>query len=56
VIGRVDALAAAAPDAFRDAAASPDVASLGRALPSRLVDLVAERVKRCREVLRVRRP
>lgn len=51
VIERVTALAAAAPDAFRDAAASPDVASLERTLPSRLVDLVADRVARCRDVL-----
>jgi serine/threonine-protein kinase HipA len=52
VIERVDALAAAAPDALRDAAASPDVASLRRPLSARLVDLVAERVGRCRDILR----
>jgi hypothetical protein len=52
VIERVDALAVATADAFRDAAASPDVASLGRPLPARLIDLVAERVERCRDLLR----
>jgi serine/threonine-protein kinase HipA len=52
VLERLDTLAASAPDAFRDAAASPDVTALERPLPSRLVDLVADRVERCRAILR----
>jgi serine/threonine-protein kinase HipA len=43
-IGRVPELAERAPDAFRDAADEPDVVALGRPLPSRLVDLVRDRV------------
>jgi serine/threonine-protein kinase HipA len=55
---RVADLAARAPDAFADAAQAPDVTALKRELPYRLVDLVAERVSRCRVLLRVpaRRP
>jgi serine/threonine-protein kinase HipA len=49
---RVDALALRAPDAFADAASTNDVAALGRELPARLVDLIANRVERCRAVLR----
>ena len=49
---RVDALAARAPDAFADAASADEVLNLGRKLPTRLVDLVADRVARCRELLR----
>jgi serine/threonine-protein kinase HipA len=48
---RVVALAARAPDAFADAASAPAVRSLDRPLPERLVDLVAERVRRCVAVL-----
>lgn len=44
---RVRELAAAAPDAFADAAATAQVVALGRPTPARLVDLVAERSRRC---------
>jgi len=40
-------LAERAPDALRDAAAHPQVASLGRALTARLVDRIATRSRRC---------
>lgn len=46
-LGRVVGLAERAPDALSDSASAPDVAALGRALPARLVDLVADRVRRC---------
>lgn len=45
-LDRVRALARTAPEAFAEAARSPDVASLRRGLPSRLVDLVAARCAR----------
>lgn len=48
---RVRALATRAPDAFADAARSPDSAALGRRLPGRLVDLVADRSARCLQIL-----
>ena len=44
---RVRELAARAPDAFAEAAASPEVSELNRELAVRLVDLVSERVARC---------
>ncbi len=44
---RVRELAAAAPDAFADAAATAQVVALGRPTPARLVDLAAERSRRC---------
>jgi serine/threonine-protein kinase HipA len=50
-VQRVDALAAQAPDAFADAASTDDVSGLARDLPGRLVDLVADRVARCRALL-----
>ena len=37
-----------APDAFADTAKTPEVIALGRDLPARLTDLVAERAARCR--------
>ncbi len=40
-------LARRAPEAFAESAAAPEVVALGRPLPARLVDLVADRVKRC---------
>jgi len=46
-IDRVLAHAQRAPDAFAEAAASPEVAALKRPMPTRLVDLVAERVAHC---------
>jgi len=48
---RARELAAAAPDAFAAAAATPDVVALERALPQRLVELVAERAARCAALL-----
>jgi hypothetical protein len=40
-------LAEAAPDAISAAAAEPDVRALGRPFPGKLVDLIAERARRC---------
>jgi serine/threonine-protein kinase HipA len=51
VVARVEELARHAPDALSDAAAAPEVHALDRRLPSRLVDLVSRRVKRCAAVL-----
>jgi len=51
VTDRIVHLALAAPDAFADAASQPDVTSLARPLPQRLVDLVADRAKRCLAIL-----
>jgi len=48
---RLFELARRAPDAFAEAAADPDVATLNRPLPDRLVSLVADRVKRCLAIL-----
>jgi serine/threonine-protein kinase HipA len=48
---RVVALALRAPDAFSDAASAAEVADLHRPLPPRLIDLVADRVKRCLAIL-----
>lgn len=51
VLERVVRLATIAPDAFSDAASDEDVVALDRPLPQRLVDLVADRAKRCLAVL-----
>ncbi len=51
VTGRVLGLAHRAPDAFADAAAAPAVAGLARPLPTALLDLVAERSRRCMALL-----
>jgi serine/threonine-protein kinase HipA len=51
LIGRVRHLAAVAPAAFAEAAASPAVSALGRSLPGRLVDRVAERATRCAQLV-----
>jgi serine/threonine-protein kinase HipA len=51
VTGRVLELARRAPDAFADAAAAPAVAGLARPLPTALLDLVAERSRRCMALL-----
>ena len=51
VLARVRDLAERVADAFSAAAADPSVAELGRPLPTRLVDLVAERAGRCLAVL-----
>jgi hypothetical protein len=47
LVDRVRELAAAAPAAFSAAAAEPDVKALGRPFPAKLVDIVAERARRC---------
>ena len=52
VVARVRVLAARAPDVFADAAKTRDVEALRRPLPTRLVDLVAERSERCRQLVR----
>jgi serine/threonine-protein kinase HipA len=51
VLERVTDLTARASDAVADAASAPEVKTLKRSLPGRLVDLVTERVERCAEVL-----
>ena len=51
LVGRVRELAALAPDVFADAAKAPDVEALGRPLPTRLVDLVADRSERCSQLV-----
>jgi serine/threonine-protein kinase HipA len=53
---RVLALADRAPDAFAEAAAAPDVTAIDRPLPTFLVDLVSERVERCKTILRESSP
>ena len=47
LVDRVRELAAGSPDALSAAAAEPDVKALARPLPAKLVDLVAERARRC---------
>jgi serine/threonine-protein kinase HipA len=51
LVTRARELAAGAPDAFSAAARVTEVARLNRALPDRLVDLVADRAERCLRVL-----
>lgn len=48
---RVRELADVVTDAFADAAKAPDVTALERELPDRLLDLLSDRVLRCRSVL-----
>jgi len=48
---RVRELAELAPDALADAVSAPDVTALHRHLPARLLDLVADRARRCRQLL-----
>lgn len=48
---RARELARTTPDALADAARDPAIESLGRALPSTLLDLVADRSRRCLELL-----
>ena len=48
---RVQELLMVAPQAFADSAKTPDVLTLDRRLPVKLVDLVAERAHRCLSVL-----
>jgi len=47
LIDRVCELAERAPGAFAEAASAPDIVGLGRGLPARLADLVADRAVRC---------
>ncbi len=51
LIERARELAKIAPDAFADAAGTSDVVALQRALPAQLVQLVADRARRCVELL-----
>jgi serine/threonine-protein kinase HipA len=51
LVARARELAATAPDAFADAAKTPDVLAQQSALPARLADLVAERSGRCARLL-----
>ncbi len=51
-VQRVAGLAERAPDAFADAALSPEIVALGSPLPRRLTDLVAGRAKDCATLLR----
>jgi len=48
---RVRDLAERTPDAFADAIAAPEIEALNRPLPARLLDLVADRARRCRKAL-----
>lgn len=50
-VERVRGLTERAPGAFADAAAAPEVVRLRRPLSGRLVDLVADRAARCRQLL-----
>lgn len=47
VIGRVHELTSRVADAFAEAASDPDIIALKRNLPNKLVDLIADRAKRC---------
>ncbi|HEY2630942.1 MAG TPA: type II toxin-antitoxin system HipA family toxin [Solirubrobacteraceae bacterium] len=51
LLARVLALARVAPDAFADASKSPEVRTLKRDLPARLLDLLADRIGRCIKVV-----
>jgi len=51
LIDRVGELAKAAPEAFDAVARQEDPASLGRDMPQQLVDLVADRCRRCLDLL-----
>ena len=51
LVERARELARIAPDAFADAVRAPDVVALQRELPGRLLDLVADRARRCLELL-----
>lgn len=51
LIERVRELATIVPDTFADAAAEPAVAALGSPLPTRLLDLVTDRARRCDALL-----
>ncbi len=51
MIDRARELAGVAPEAFAAAVGAPDVVALGRELPRRLLDLVADRAARCASLL-----
>src|ERR1022692_2760456 len=51
VIDRVRKLTSRVADAFAEAAAAPDIVALGRVLPGRLVDIIADRAKRCSQLI-----
>ena len=51
MIDRVRKLASLVSDAVAEAAAAPDIVALKRTLPGRLVDLVADRAKRCAQLV-----
>lgn len=51
LLDHVREMGAQLPDAFADAATSEDVRSLDRELPARLLDVVAERTRRCVDIL-----
>ncbi len=51
VVARVRQLAAIVPDAFADAIADPAITALSSPLPARLLDLVADRARRCDALL-----
>jgi len=51
LVDRARELAEIAPDAFAAAVVAPEVTALKRELPSRLLDLVANRAHRCLEIL-----
>jgi serine/threonine-protein kinase HipA len=52
-LARVRELAESVADAFSAAASAPDVVALHRKLPSRLLDMIADRATRCARVLDV---
>ena len=51
LVDRGRELAQIAPEAFADAVRAPEVVALRRDLPSRLLDLVADRARRCLETM-----
>ncbi|HEY2653415.1 MAG TPA: type II toxin-antitoxin system HipA family toxin [Solirubrobacteraceae bacterium] len=51
LVDRARELAAVTPEAFAAAVGAPEVRSLNRDLPARLLDLVADRARRCLEIL-----
>jgi hypothetical protein len=51
LVERARELAEIAPDAFADAVRAPEVVALRRELPGRLLELVADRARRCLELL-----
>jgi serine/threonine-protein kinase HipA len=50
-LSRIRELTDRAAESFAEAAAAPDVAALGRDLPSRLADIVAQRATRCAQLI-----